>query len=219
MLSGLSLDYLLSTPSGRSDAAEAPLVVLMHGRGADAHDLAELAPLLDSPPGFRFVFPNAPRPWEAYPGTSFGFTWFEGWPPLHQSLVESRERLLRFLGEIVERLPVPTGRLVLGGFSQGALMALDAGLRITPAPGGIVSLSGGLYETGLDGSTAPGRPPVFLAHGVFDDVVPLQYAQRARRVLEDAGTEVEYREYPMGHQIVMEEIDGAREFIRRCLGS
>jgi phospholipase/carboxylesterase len=189
-----------------------PTVVLLHGRGADAHDLADLAPLLDSPPGCRFVLPNAPKPFEPYPGMAMGWTWFEGWPPEHRSLVESRVTLIRFLEELQSRHPGQP--LIVGGFSQGAMMSLDAGLRLSTPPAAIIALSGGLYDRDLP----PLRPlsgiPIYMAHGTDDDVVPVNYARRARTQLEGAGFSVVYDEYPMAHQIVQEEIDRLREFIR-----
>lgn len=201
----LPLRYLVTS----TDPAPMPMVVVMHGRGADAHDLFELAPMLD-PGGCRFVFPNAARPWDAGGGMTFGWTWFDGWPPEQKSVAASRDVLMRFLDEAAQTYP--TTKLVLAGFSQGAMMALEAGLRRDVA--GIVVLSGGLYENDLP---ALKPRPVFIAHGTLDDVVPIQYARRARHVLEEHGFDVAYHEYPMGHQVVMEEIDAAREFIRENL--
>src|SRR5205814_5329361 len=91
----LSLKYVLNVPSGRKDDAEMPLVIIMHGRGADANDLADVAPLIDRD-GIRFVFPNAPKPFEPYRGMSFGYTWFDGWPPTHDSIEDSRQLILKF---------------------------------------------------------------------------------------------------------------------------
>src|SRR5438876_8582937 len=121
----LSLRYVLNVPSDRT--GDLPLVVVLHGRGADANDLADLAPMIDGPGGYRFVFANAPRPFEPYPGMTFGFTWFDGWPPAGGSIVESRRLLLAFLAEIAQRYPPRDGRMVLAGFSQGGMMALDVG--------------------------------------------------------------------------------------------
>jgi phospholipase/carboxylesterase len=211
------LRHLVRVPSRRPETEPLPMVVMIHGRGADMNDLADLAPMLDAAGGCRFVFPNAPRPFEPYPGMSFGWTWFEGWPPVHESVVESRGSMLEFLGEIVQKYPTPPGKLVVAGFSQGALMALDSGLRLQERPAGIIAMSGGLYDRDLPDLRPLHGLPVLIAHGTADDVVPVTYAQRARRQLEDAGLDVEYHEYPMGHQVAMEEAEAVRQFLERCL--
>lgn len=213
MNSDLSLRYLLQIPSSRADSEAMPTVILIHGRGADANDLTDLAPLLDTDAGVRFVFPNAPKPFEAYPGMSFGWTWFDGWPPERKSVAESRTILLRFLDELVERYP--TTSLIVCGFSQGAMMSLDAGLRTTQDVAGIVAMSGGLYEDDLPDLGARASVPVLMSHGSLDDVVPVNYARRARAILEEAGFDVEYHEYPMGHQVVIEEIEVVKAFLAR----
>lgn len=209
MYTDLSLKYLLHVPSRRPDTEAMPLVIVMHGRGADANDLADLAPMFDPPGGARFVFPNAPKPFEAYPGMTFGWTWFEGWPPSRESVAESRAVLLTFLDEVTARYP--TTSLIIAGFSQGAMMALDAGLRREVR--GIIAMSGGLYEPDLpDLRTAP-KVPILIAHGTADEVVPINYARRARLILEDAGFDVQFHEYPMGHQVVMEEVAVVKAFL------
>jgi phospholipase/carboxylesterase len=194
-----------------------PMVIMIHGRGADMNDLVDLAPLLDTPDGTRFVFPNAAKAFEAYPGMSFGWTWFEGWPPSKTSVAESRTVLLRFLDEITAKYP--TTKLIVAGFSQGAMMALEAGLRATRDVAGIIAMSGGLYEEELPDLRARSSVPVLISHGSADEVVPVNYARRARAVLEEAGFDVEYHEYPMGHQVVMEEVAVVKEFIRRHASS
>lgn len=209
----MNLRYRLEVPSGRADSESMPMVILIHGRGADMNDLADLAPLLDTPTGARFVFPNAAKAFEAYPGMSFGWTWFDGWPPEHESVSESRTILLAFLEEITAKYP--TTKLIISGFSQGAMMALDAGLRATRDVAGIIAMSGGLYEEALPDLRPRSSVPVLISHGSQDDVVPVNYARRARVVLEEAGFDVEYHEYPMGHQVVMEEVAVVKEFIAR----
>ena len=193
------------------------MVVMIHGRGADMNDLADLAPMLDAAGGCRFVFPNAPKPFEPYPGMAMGWTWFEGWPPAHESVVESRAEMLRFFEEITRKYPTPEGKLVIAGFSQGALMSLDSGLRTDLKLAGIICMSGGLYEHDLPDLRTRVGLPVLIAHGSADDVVPVNYARRARRVLEDAGLVVEYHEYPMGHQVAMEEAEVVKGFLARVL--
>ena len=209
----MNLRYRVEVPSNRTDSEPMPMVIMIHGRGADMNDLADLAPLLDTPDGARFVFPNAPKAFEAYPGMSFGWTWFEGWPPEKSSVTESRTVLLRFLDEITAKYP--TTSLIVSGFSQGAMMALDAGLRATRDVAGIIAMSGGLYEDELPDLRAKSSIPVLVSHGSVDEVVRVNYARRARAVLEEAGFDVEYHEYPMGHQVTMEEIAVVKAFIAR----
>ncbi|MDQ3283800.1 MAG: dienelactone hydrolase family protein [Acidobacteriota bacterium] len=211
------LRHLVRVPSRRPDTDPLPMVILIHGRGADMNDLADLAPMLDAAGGCRFVFPNAPKPFEPYAGMSFGWTWFEGWPPVHESVVESREEMLRFIDEITNKYPTPEGKLIIAGFSQGALMSLDAGLRTKKKIAGIIAMSGGLYEEELIDLKPHAGLPVLIAHGTMDDVVPVNYARRARAVLESAGLDVEYYEYPMSHQIAAEEAEHVRGFVERVI--
>jgi phospholipase/carboxylesterase len=203
--SDLSLRYLV-TPD---NDAELPMVVMLHGRGADMHDLADLAPALAERDQWRFVFANAPRPFEAAPGMTFGWTWFDGWPPEEKSVAASREILVKFISEITERYK--TSKLIVAGFSQGAMMSLDVGLRTECA--GVIAMSGGLYEPGLPDLGARKGLPVLIAHGIYDDVVPVAYARRARHVLEEAGLDVAYHEYPMQHAVSPEEIEVVRRFL------
>jgi phospholipase/carboxylesterase len=206
--SDLSLEYVLSTPGGAPDADQRPLVVLMHGRGADMADLSDIAPALDRG-GYRFVFPNAPHPFQPYPGTTFGRTWFNGWPPTRQSLDESRAKLLRFLDEVVARYPTPEGKLLISGFSQGGVMSFDAGFRTQQKLAGIVSMSGAIFENELP------KVPILMVHGTADDMIPVIAARRARRFLEGHGTLPEYHEFPMGHHVTPESMEAVGEFIQR----
>jgi len=212
------LRHLVKVPARRPDTDPMPMVILIHGRGADMNDLADLAPMFDPPGGCRFILPNAPKPFEPYPGMAMGWTWFEGWPPIHESVVESRHEMLRFIDEITAAYPTPEGQLVVAGFSQGALMSLDSGLRTEKKLAGIIAMSGGLYDRDLPDLTAHAALPVLIAHGTQDEVVPVTYARRARHLLEAAGLDVEYHEYPMGHQVAMEEAAVVKGFIGRVVG-
>ncbi len=211
----LSLPYVLSVPTGSPDDAQLPLVFVMHGRGADANDLADIAPAIDN--GCRFVFPNAARPFEPYPGMTFGFTWFDGWPPARETIVESRSRLLAFIGEIVARYPTPAGKIIVAGFSQGAMMALDVGFRTKVQPAGIVVMSGALYEEDLPDLRSRSATPVLIVHGTEDEMIPVISARRTRLVLEEHGLNPEYHEFPMGHWVTPESLAMVRDFIGRIL--
>jgi len=219
MNTDLPLNYVLQTPSGgKSETEPMPLVIIMHGRGADANDLADIAPMIDGPGGSRFLFPNARKAWEAAPGMTFGYTWFDGLPPDPKSIEATRKIVLQFLDAALKRYPTPAGKVVLGGFSQGALMALDAGLRTTQPIAGIVVMSGALFEQDPPDVTAKKEVPILIAHGTADEMINVNKARRARRVLEERGLHVEYHEFPMGHQLTQESMAVVRGFISRCLG-
>src|SRR5258706_26388 len=138
----LPLRYRMSIPSGQDGAL--PLVICMHGRGADMNDLADIAPMLAAGDGtgYRFLSPNAVRPFEPMPGYSFGWTWFDGWPPEPASLAQSRKVLLDFIDKAVARYAPPEGKVVLSGFSQEALIALHSGFPTNQAIACIVVMSG-----------------------------------------------------------------------------
>jgi phospholipase/carboxylesterase len=208
LASDLPLRYVASD----SSSAEMPLVLCLHGRGADANDLADLAPMLGS--GYRFVFPQAPRKFEPAPGYSFGWTWFDGWPPLPGAVAASRRLLLDFIDAAVTKFPTPAGKVILSGFSQGGLMSLDCGFRTRQPLAGIVVLSGALYEDELPPFAAQ---KVLIAHGLQDDVIPVTAARRTRLVLEEHGLSPEYHELPMGHAVSMEEVGIVKDFLARCL--
>ena len=216
MRNDLPLQYVVKTPTGSAGTAEMPLVVVMHGRGADANDLADIAPMLDGPSGYRFVFPNAPNAWEAAPGMTFGYTWFDGLPPDASSLRSARVRLTEFLDAAVKHFPAPAGKVVLAGFSQGALMALDVGLRRDDLAG-IVAMSGALDERDLPDLAHHKDRRVLIVHGTADEMINVNMARRARRVLESHGLDPEYHEFPMGHHLTPQSMAIVGEFIRRCL--
>ncbi len=213
METDLSLSYVLSVPGGKPAQQPMPTVFVLHGRGADAHDLADIAPLIDN--NYRFIFPNAPEPFEPAPGFTFGYTWFHSFPPDRDSLIRSRQLLLRFIDEILARYPTPPGKVMLSGFSQGGLVSLDAGYRTQEKLAGIVVMSGALYEADLP----PLEPdiPVLIVHGTEDEMIPVHAARRARRILEQHGIRPEYHEFAMGHYVTPESMAVVKDFIRRCL--
>lgn len=211
------LKSVLRVPSGAADDAELPLVILMHGRGADANDLADVAEMIDPPGGARFLFPNAPRPFEPAPGMSFGWSWFTGWPAERESFLESRRLILDFLDDALRKYPTPPGKVILSGFSQGAMMAIDTGYRTGQPIAGIVAMSGAVNEAELPDVSAKKDLPILIVHGSVDDMIPVLAARRARRLLEERGIEPEYHEFPMGHHVTPESMAVVADFIRRRL--
>lgn len=216
-----------------SDATRdgAPLVIGLHGRGSNAEDLAGLAPALE--PGWRYLFPQAPQRLDLG-GWGASFSWYE--PIMSEEerraapqagvrvspqVLAAREQLRGFLREVHERLAVPPSRSALIGFSQGAAMTLDTGLRADPPYAALVAMSGFLPEDDdLPAVLAAARnQAVLLIHGVADDILPLGIGRRGRQVLEGAGLAPDYREFPMAHEVSEDSLGAVAAFLRARLGA
>ncbi|MBW8270621.1 alpha/beta hydrolase [Caldovatus aquaticus] len=189
----------------RSGGAPRQLVVLLHGVGADGHDLIGLAPRWSQAvPEAAFVAPHAPFPCE---GAPFGWQWF-GIEDRTPARLEAGVRLAaavleRFLAAELARhgLP-PAAPLALMGFSQGAMTALFAGLRRRPPPAAILAYSGALLAPESLAVERAGRPPVLLVHGEADETVPAAASRAAEQALRAAGVPVEAYYAPrLGHGI------------------
>ena len=198
-------------PSGAPSAA----VILMHGLGADAGDLSPLPPVLGLPPDLhvRYVFPSAPRmPVSINMGMVMP-AWYDirSFGPRGQDEPSIR-RAGGWIDELIERevaRGIPAGRIVLGGFSQGGAMALFTGLRHRQALAGVICMSAYLVlPDTLDAEAAGANRgvPIFAAHGTVDATVDIALGRRSRDRLVAAGYAVDWREYPMAHQICGEEL-------------
>ena len=210
------------------------VVVLSHGYGAPGTDLVGLAPeLLNADPrlaeGVRFVFPEAPLSL-AHLGMPQARAWF----PLPDSVLAGEQRdwdqfardvppgmpaARRALMSTVAALQHPYGRVVLGGFSQGAMLSTDVALRLEEAPAGLCLLSGTLIavEEWKTKSRARSSLPVFMGHGRDDTMLPFHGAERLRDVLTGAGLPVEFLPFDGGHTIVTEELERVAAFLLKRL--
>lgn len=198
-------------------------VIWLHGLGANGHDFAPLAQALDLP-GFRFILPHAP---ERAVTINRGYlmpAWYDiGHPDLamdedETGLAHSRQTVDTLIENELAR-GVTAQRIVVAGFSQGAALALYAGLGRQQLIGGVIALSGYLpmmENFGMRCSQAAAIP-VFMAHGAQDNVVPLQLAERSRKKLLACGFDVEWRVYPMAHTVCETEIAAIRAWLLRVL--
>lgn len=205
----LSLEFISVPPAnGQTPTA---LVVCLHGFGSNAQDLASLAPFLNLP-NYQFLFPDAPFPHATVPG---GRMWYDLYKPGYPGLIQGRQQLIDWLKSLESSTGVPLSRTILSGFSQGGAMTLDVGLSLPVA--GLVSLSGYLHsQPQLIGTSSP---PVLIAQGRQDQVVPLSAAQRARDSLTALGLTVKYQEFDMGHEVTPDVLNLVRRFVMDCLKS
>ena len=202
-------------------------VIWLHGLGADEHNFVPIVPELRLPaaPGIRFVFPHAPvRPVTLNMGMRM-----RAWYDIKTLTAEGRadetglgESVGR-LGELIaaERaLGVASARIVVAGFSQGGAVALHGALRHPEPLAGILALSCYLpLQAVLTGGLADAnrQTPILMCHGQYDPVLPLALGVMACNWLRASGYQVDWKEYPMQHQVCGPEIQDIAAWLRARL--
>ena len=209
------LRYEQHIPANVTDGA--PLIVLLHGRGSHRGDLMALQPYLL--PDAIVVAPEAPFPGAPW-GYGPGWAWYRFMGrnrPEPESFEASQQELHAFLNELPAHLPVKTGRLVLGGFSQGGVMSMAYALRHPGEVPCVINFSGFL----------PDHPSVrvtpesvrgtrfFWGHGTADPAIAFRLATEGRSILAQAGADLTARDYPMGHQISETELGDVVNWLRQ----
>lgn len=184
----------------QSSASRHPTLVMLHGRGADEEDLLGLSSYLDN----RLLIVSARAPF-AFPYGG-GFTWYdmkEVGTPDAAMFKESYEKLSVFVDDILGAYSGDPSQVFLLGFSMGTVMSYALSLTLPEKFSGVVANSGHVPEgTYLSFRwDALSATDFFVAHGLHDPVIPVQFGRRAKELLETAGAPLTYREYPMGHQI------------------
>jgi phospholipase/carboxylesterase len=220
---GGSDDEVILSPPGQATAS----VILLHGLGADGWDFVPIANELDLPEQLpvRFVFPHAPL----RPVTINGGYEMRAWYDIRsftpegradaKGLAEASRRVAGYIGREAGA-GVPPSRIVLAGFSQGAAVALSAGLRSPQRLGGILAMSGYVpFPAKLEAERREENAdvPILLCHGRMDPVVPVTLGEEARDVLTALGYRVEWHEYAMQHEVCMEELADVSRWLRERL--
>ena len=217
------LDCITLEPNSPATAC----VIWMHGLGADGNDFVPIVPELNLPTGHgvRFVFPNAPT----MPVTINGGYVMRAWYDIVSAELDKRadESGVRRSQALIEELiadqrskGIAADRILLAGFSQGGVIALQTGLRHPEKLAGIMALSTSLAcadSLGVEASAANRQIPLFMVHGSMDPVIPVALAKLSKARLETHGYKVEWHEYGMPHSVCAEEIDDIAAFLKRVL--
>ncbi len=211
-----------------------PLVLLLHGFGAPGDDLVSLFDVLNVPAGTRFVFPEGPL------SLSFGPMDARAWwlidmarmqadrmagrvrdlsQDIPKGLAPARETMLAFIKEVERKFDADPRTTVLGGFSQGAMLACDVMLRTTQPYAGLIQLSGTLLAAQEWVPLIHKRKElsVFQSHGMQDDILPYVGAERLRDTLSHGGLSIEWHSFRGGHEIPTKVLQRLGPFITNAV--
>lgn len=197
------------------------LLIMLHGVGSDGDDLISLAPYFQKVlPDALFISPHAPFAFDMAPQ---GHQWFSLQDMTPEARLAGTQTAAPILDAFIDAQLAGTGlgedQLALIGFSQGTMMALHVGLRRANPVAGILGYSGMLVGLELLADAIQSRPPVFLAHGDADDVVPVSSLADAVAGLEAVGVPVGHHTSPgLGHGLDDDGVSKGMEFLADIFG-
>ena len=224
----MSAAGLLETVELEPEGPARASVIWLHGLGADGNDFVPIVPALRLDPklGIRFVFPHAPR---IPVSINNGFV-MPAWYDIGDIDLEKRHdqvgvrRSALALTKLIERenaRGVPTARIVLAGFSQGGAIALFTGVRYKERLAGIIGLSTYMVlgdSLDSEASAVNRDVPILMCHGTRDPMVGHSRGKNSCNALRAAGYRVDWHEFPMQHEVVLEEIVLVGKFLTGVLG-
>lgn len=196
-------------------------VIWLHGLGADGHDFEPIVPELRLPPSLplRFVFPHAPVRSVTINGGMAMRAWYDilsldSKGRADAKGVEESTALLEALVDREVERGIVADKIVIAGFSQGGAIAINAAVRASRRLAGLMALSTYIALPGeLEASAGHRDLPVFMAHGRFDPMLPMQWGRASADKLGEAGYNVEWHDYPMAHAVCADEITDIRSWL------
>jgi phospholipase/carboxylesterase len=203
-------------------------VIWLHGLGADGYDFEPVAKQLLKPealPNVRFVLPHAPDMAVTRNNGYIMPAWYDiyGVIPVNQEDEAGIKTTQHYIDALIQTeidRGISSDRIVLAGFSQGGAIALHTALRYPHRLAGVLALSTYLplhFKLSTEAHAANKNIPIFMAHGIFDDVISLDMSKLSRNLLQDNQYLINWHEYPMAHSVCGEEIADIEQFLKRVL--
>ena len=212
----MNLHYLVQEPKVKHD--KNPLLLLLHGYGSNEEDLFSFAPEL---PDDSYVI-SVRAPYDLQP---YGHAWYaihfdadENKFSDNEQAKKSVEIIASFIDEITKQYPIDSKNITLIGFSQGAILSYATALTYPEKISKVVALSGYFNQEILPeviDTKAISHLKFFVSHGSVDQVIPVDWARKAKPALENLGLEVEYQEYPIGHGVSPKNFYDFKNWLQR----
>ena len=212
----MNLHYLVQEPKVKHD--KNPLLLLLHGYGSNEEDLFSFASEL---PNDSYVI-SVRAPYDLQP---YGHAWYA----IHFDADENKfsdnvqakqsvELIAGFIEEVVKQYPIDAKNVTLIGFSQGAILSYATALTYPEKVSKVVALSGYFNQEIMPeviDTNAISHLKFFVSHGSVDQVIPVDWARKAKPALENLGLEVEYQEYPIGHGVSPKNFFDFKNWLQR----
>ncbi|MEQ1812945.1 MAG: carboxylesterase [Candidatus Nitrotoga sp.] len=198
-------------------------IIWLHGLGADGEDFVSIAQEINLPVAVRYLFPHAPKRPITINGGMMMRAWydiisFNG--PIDSAGIQASQAAVESLIAQEKQRGIAAKNIYLAGFSQGGAIALHTGLHHAEKLGGIIALSSRLPQTeNLAGEINAHKPPIFMAHGRSDPIIPYGTGSHSATLLKEGGYQLEWREYDMPHSVCAEEVGDIEHWLTRQLSN
>lgn len=210
-----SLHYLVREPKIVLD--KNPLLLLLHGYGSNEEDLFSFATEL--PDEYYVISARAPHDlmYNSYAWYAINFDADENKFSDIEQGKESRDLIVKFIDELIEKYPIDAHKITLIGFSQGSILSYAVALSYPEKIQRVVAMSGYLNtEMAIDNFEKNdfSNLRIFASHGTVDQVIPVDWARKTEPVLKQLGIEIVYKEYPVGHGVAPQNFFDFRNWLQ-----
>lgn len=212
----LCLYHLIREP--REKKENSPVLIMLHGYGSDANDLFSFASEL--PEELFIISAQAP-----YPLPPYGNAWYainfdsvQGKFSDDFQAIESRNKIVRFIDEVVENYPVDPNNISLLGFSQGTILSYAVALSYPERVKNVVALSGYINTEILEKdyrSKDFSKLSIYASHGTQDQVIPVSWARKNPEILKSLGIDHTYSEFPVGHGVAPQNLMEVKAWLKK----